>query len=153
MNALLNPANRPRTGVRWPFVAHIVVMFSFVTVFNAIYLNMLSISNVDNREFTGSDSLPPGPLGYFGSLYSNANIVVSRVVFLLNHCLADGMLVSCISNLPLGWPTLVTPALSLLRYLWNELLGHCFPLPGVLCIFWYVPIPNRRRCSRLTPPT
>ena len=76
MNALLNPADRPRTGVRWPFVVHIVAMFSFATVIMVAACVSASTSFVDNRGFPGAGyPLLPGPLGYFASLYSNAIII------------------------------------------------------------------------------
>jgi hypothetical protein len=98
MNALLNPANRPGAGIKWPFVAHTTAMFSFVIVIVVMTLHVLSISYVDHREFPGSYFPVPGPLGYYSSLYSNPLDVVPKVLFLFNDCLADGLLVSAISN-------------------------------------------------------
>jgi hypothetical protein len=34
------------------------------------------------------------------------------------------------------------PALSLLRHLWHELLGHRLPMPDVARHFWYVLEPS-----------
>ena len=74
-------------------------MFSFVTIFTAINLDIQSISYVDNREFPGDDVMfPPGPLGYEFLIYSKAISVVPSVMFHLNTCLADGLLVSCLTN-------------------------------------------------------
>ena len=96
MNALLNPVDR-RTGVRWPFVVHTVAMFLFTTVLVVAGGISMTASFVGNREFPGGHfPLLPGPLGYFLSLYSNAVVIVPRVMFLLNHCLADGLLVSVV---------------------------------------------------------
>jgi hypothetical protein len=60
MAALFNPANRRREGIKWGLVSYTVVMFSFVTVFTAMNLNIQSISYIDNREFPGVEGvLPP----------------------------------------------------------------------------------------------
>ena len=101
LNALLNPVNRPGTGIKWPFVAHTIAMFSFVTVIIVMCLGVLPVCYIDNREFPGGYFPVPGPLGYYASLYSKPIDVVPKVMFLLNYCLADGLLVSAISNQPL----------------------------------------------------
>jgi hypothetical protein len=95
MSALLNPAYPTREGIRWGLVAHTVAMFSFVTIFTALNLDLQSISYIDNRDFPGNSSMfPPGPLGYQIFIYSKALNVVPTVMFHLNTCLADGLLVS-----------------------------------------------------------
>jgi len=64
-----------------------------VTVFTAMNLNIQSISYIDNREFPGVEGvLPPGPIGYQWSIYSNVLTVVPNLMFLLNNWLADGLL-------------------------------------------------------------
>ena len=139
LNALLNPVNRPGTGIKWSFVAHTIAMFSFVTVIIVMCLGVLPICYIDNREFPGGYFPVPGPLGYYASLYSNPIDIVPKVMFLLNYCLADGLLVSAISNQPLRmFNAGRSPALSLLHYLWKELLGHRLPLPDVYHILRYV---------------
>lgn len=94
MSALLNPANRAGGSIKWLLVAHAAVMFSLVTVFTAMYLDLQPSSYVDNREFPGTASLPSGPLGYQHLIYSEAISLVPRVIFMLNNWLADGLLVS-----------------------------------------------------------
>lgn len=92
--ALFSPTNRSKGGIKWPLVAHTVVMFSFVTVYTATSLDLQSISYIDNREFPGVDGLlPPGPLGYQLFIYSKAINIVPNVMVLLNNWLADGLLV------------------------------------------------------------
>jgi hypothetical protein len=99
MGALLNPVYPTREGVRWGLVAHTAAMFSFVTIFTAINLDIQSISYIDNREFPGDSSMfPPGPLGYQIFIYSKAISVVPTIMFHLNTCLADGLLVSHVSS-------------------------------------------------------
>ena len=99
MDALLNPANRPRGGVKWPLVVHTVAMFSFVTIYNAMSFDLQSISSIDNREYPGkTNAIPPGPIGYQELLSSNVDNVVPNIMFLLNSWLADGLLVSSIPN-------------------------------------------------------
>ena len=58
MSALLN---RTRRDIKWVLVAHTVTMFSCVTTGTA---GGLYIQSIDNREFPGSDVMPPGPVGY-----------------------------------------------------------------------------------------
>ena len=100
MNALLNPADHQSTRIKWPLVAHTVATFLFATVLTVTDLDMLSTSFINNREFPGhgDDVIPPGPVGYMISLYSNVFDIVPRIMFLLNHCLADGLLVSPTPN-------------------------------------------------------
>ncbi|KAF9646468.1 hypothetical protein BDM02DRAFT_3012112 [Thelephora ganbajun] len=93
MSALFSSANRRRESVKWGLVGYTVVMFSFVTIFTAINLDVQSISYVDNREYPGvTNVLPPGPLGYQSFIYSQAISVVANLMFLLNNWLADGLL-------------------------------------------------------------
>ena len=92
MNALLNPVNRTRGGIKWLLVAHTVAIFVFVTVFTAMNIDILSISYIDNREIRDVTE-PPGPLGYQYLTYSTPIGIVSTVMFLLNNLLVDGLLV------------------------------------------------------------
>jgi hypothetical protein len=96
MNALLNPVNRAGGRIKWLLVTHTTAMFLFVTVFTGMYLNLQSISFIDNREFPGNATLPlpPGPLGYQHLIYNEPVSLVSRFMFMLNNWLADGLLVS-----------------------------------------------------------
>ena len=95
MGALINPTNRRRQGIKWGLVSYTVIMFSFVTIFTAMNLNIQSVSYIDNREFPGVENvLPPGPLGYQWFLYSDVLTIVPNLMFLLNNWLADGLLVS-----------------------------------------------------------
>jgi hypothetical protein len=99
MGALLNPVNRAKGGIKWSFVAHTTAMFSFVTIFTVTTLDIRSISYIDNRDFPGEDGVfPPGPVGYLFLTYSNAISITPKVMFLLNNSLADGLLVSYMSN-------------------------------------------------------
>lgn len=95
MSALLNPVNSTRGGIKWPLVAYTVVMFSIVTLSNAIGLDIRSISYIDNREFPGVDGeLPPGPVGYENLIIFEAISILPSITFFLNNWLADGFLVS-----------------------------------------------------------
>lgn len=94
MAALLN-LDRTRERTKWGLVVHAVAMFSFVTIYTAMTLNIQSISFIDNREFPGvGDVLPPGPVGYQFFIYSKPISIVPNVMFVLNNWLADGLLVS-----------------------------------------------------------
>lgn len=99
LSALLSTTERSRGGVRWGFVAHTAAMFSLVTIYTAINLEIQSISNIDNREFPGTDVMPPGPFGYELFISSTAIGVVPTIMFQLNTWLADGLLVSSVFNL------------------------------------------------------
>jgi hypothetical protein len=95
MGALLNPANCTGGSIKWGLVVHTATMFSFVTVYTATALDILSICYIDGREFPGGgEVLPPGPLGYRFSIYPKPLAIVPNVLFLLNNWLADGLLVS-----------------------------------------------------------
>ena len=95
MVALFNPVYRRGEGVRWGLVSCTVLMFSVVTVYTAMYLNIQSISLIDNRDFPGiEDVLPSGPLGYRWFIHSEAPFVIQTVMFLLGNWLADCLMVS-----------------------------------------------------------
>ena len=94
MAALFNPVHRRREGIKWGLVSYTMVMFSFVTVFTAMNLDIQSSSYIDNRGFPGVEGAsPPGPIGYKWFIYSNVITVVPNLMFLLNNWLADGLLV------------------------------------------------------------
>ena len=102
MRALFDPANRRRQGgIKWGLVGYTLAMFSFVTIFTAMNLDIQSISFIDNREFPGvGDVFPPGPLGYQLFIYSKPITVVPNLMFLLNNWMADGLLVRFSATLP-----------------------------------------------------
>jgi hypothetical protein len=86
-------------------VAHTIAMFSFVTIYTAITLNIQSISFIDNREFSGTshDSvIPPGPLGYQWFIFSTPISIVPTPMLFLNNWLTDGLLVSVYRPLSLA---------------------------------------------------
>jgi hypothetical protein len=98
IDALLDPINRTRGGVRWLLVIHTVVTFSFLTVHTAMNLDISTIAYVDNREYPGSGGSPVGPLGYMYRSYANAFGIVSTFMFLFNNWLADGLMVGSVPN-------------------------------------------------------
>jgi len=103
--ALLNPVHRRGEGIRWGLVSCTVLMFSVVTVYTATYLNIQSISLIDNREFPGIEGvLPPGPLGYRWFIHSKAIFVIQTAVFLLGGWLADCLMVSSLFNVVFACP-------------------------------------------------
>ena len=53
MAAFFNPVHRRKGGVLWGLASYTVVVFSLVIVLAAINLDILSISDIDNREFPG----------------------------------------------------------------------------------------------------
>ena len=146
LNALLNPVNRPGTGIKWSFVAHTIAMFSFVTVIIVMCLGVLPVCYIDNREFPGGYFPVPGPLGYYASLYSNPIDIVPKVMFLLNYCLADGLLVSAISNQPLGCLMRATPQL----YRCYIIYGKNYWVIAFPCLMY---ITSCGTCSRLRKPS
>lgn len=95
MGALFDPVNHARGGVRWGLVAHTIAMFSLVTVYTAMTLDIQSLCYVDDREFPGVGSaLPPGPIGYRFLLLSKPINIIADSTFLLNNWLADGLMAS-----------------------------------------------------------
>ena len=98
MSALLSPVDRTRMRIRWGLVVYTAVMFSFATIFTAMTFEVQSISYVDNRKFPGSRVFSPGPIGYQYLVSSGASSVIANLVFTLNQWLADGFLVSFMSN-------------------------------------------------------
>ena len=97
LSALLNAVNCPRGTIKWPLVAHTVVMFSILTASIALFLDTQSIAFVDNRNTPSDDGLlSPGPEVYQDFHYSKAGSVALATMVLLNTLLVDGLLVSLI---------------------------------------------------------
>lgn len=102
MGVLLNPVDGKR-GIKWGLVVHTVAMFLLVTIDCCMNFCLQWISYVDNREFLGDPSTPPGPFGYqIGFLYKTPMNTVAGIMSFLNMWLADGLLVSSASNLAVG---------------------------------------------------
>jgi len=142
MAGLLSPLYRGREGVKWGVISYTLALFSIVTVYTAMNLDIESVSYIDNRDFPGvKGMLPPGPLGFRSFLYADALSITPNVMFFLNNWLADAFLVSSFSILYYlcqGSNAGSSPATPLLHNLRQEPLGHRIPLPRVPCIRWYV---------------
>ena len=103
MGSLLDPVNRARGGIKWGLVVHTVAMFSIVTVYTAITLDIQSISFIDNREYPGSSTdsaVPPGPIGYQYLLHSKPIGITPTPMLVLNNWLSDGLLVIACASRP-----------------------------------------------------
>ena len=107
MVALLNPIHPKEKTIKWGLVSYTVAMFSVATVQTAMYLNRISLSYIDNREFPGLGNgwLYPGPAGYQFFMSSEALAVVPNFMFALNNWLADGFLVSSLLDVVLTHPS------------------------------------------------
>ena len=92
-------SNNRKGGIKWGYVAYVAAMFSFVTIYTAMSLNLQSISYIDNREFPGTDDVPPGPLGYQWFIHNKAISIVPNLMFIMTNWLADAFLVRFIPNL------------------------------------------------------
>ena len=155
MAALFNPAHRRGEGIKWGLVSYTAVTFSSVTVATAMNLGILSVSYIDNREFPGDGTAPPGPFGYQLVMEPKALTIIPNLLFVFNDLLADSLLVSCSSDAHVHspkWLIRTPPALSLLRNLFHEPLDHRLPLPHVPWLVGYAfgLFTNRRRHPRLT---
>ena len=154
MATLFSPIHRRGEGIRWGFVSFTAVMFSSVTILTAMNLNILSVSYIDNREFPGEGTAPPGPFGYQLVMDPKALTIIPNLLFVFNDLLADSLLVSCSSDgvFTHRWLTQDPLALPLLRDLFHEPLDRRLPLPHVPWLIGYAfGLPsNRRRHSRLT---
>ena len=114
MGVLLSPANPIKKKIKWALVVHTVALFLFLTIPVGIDLNYLFITYIENREFPGDDEHPPGPLGYDDRLHNKAAFSVFNFMFPLNQWLADGLLVSPISD-PVVWVSNVLMPLTQLH--------------------------------------
>ena len=100
MTALFHPAYRRGEGIKWGFVCYTMVMFSLVTIGNAVYPYLESISYIDNREFSGIEGVVgPGPLAYQMFVAPIVLQIIPNVSFTLSNWLADGLLVSSLCDL------------------------------------------------------
>ena len=99
LGGLLSPIYRRREGAKWGVITYTLAIFSFVTVYTAMNLNIESISYIDNRDFPGAEGMPPGPLGYRSFIYADPISVTPNVMFFLNNWLADGFLVSSLFDI------------------------------------------------------
>ena len=105
MAGLLTPLYRRREGVKWGVISYTLALFSFVTVYTAMNLDIESVSYIDNRDFPGVEGmLPPGPLGFRSFIYSDALSITPNVMFFLNNWLADAFLVSSLFDIVLSLP-------------------------------------------------
>ena len=94
MVSLLSPAHRKGEPIKWWLVSYTVVMFSLATVLTGMDLDIQSISHIDNRNFPGvKGKFPPGPYGYFMSIYYKPINFIPTAAFVLTNWLADGLLV------------------------------------------------------------
>jgi hypothetical protein len=98
MSALLNPVNDIRGGIKWGLVAHTVAMFSFLTLPIAVDLNDRSNCYINERNYPGDDEIPPGPFGAMSLINIEGLHLAYAAMFPLNQWLADGLLVSSVSN-------------------------------------------------------
>ena len=73
-----------------------MAMFSLVTIYTAIVLDLQSVAFIDNQGFSGDGVLPPGPFGYMLSVFGKAIPNVALVVAPLNNWLVDGLVVSIV---------------------------------------------------------
>ena len=99
MGAFFNPVHRTKEGVKWGLAIHTTAMFSIVTVATAVGLYFQSLAYIDNREFTGSNVRPPGPMGA-KYLVSDGFYAVPYIMFQVNQWLADGLLVGSTLHYP-----------------------------------------------------
>ena len=88
MAGLLSSDHRRREGIKWRFILYTMAMFSFVTVYTAMNLQIQSNTFIDHRE------LPGTPLNYQYHARYEALGFIPNVMFNLNNWLADGLLVS-----------------------------------------------------------
>jgi hypothetical protein len=138
MAVLLNPVNTISSGIKWALVAHTVAMISFVSIPFGIDLIDSSTCYVDNRDFTGNDVYPPGPIGYWGTLDIKSTATIFYIMFPVNQWLADGLLVGPFRTLSFRGLTQAVPlAVSLLDHLLHELLDHGAPMSDLPRLRWY----------------
>ena len=105
MTTLLNPFCRRGKRIKWGLVSYTAVTFLFVTVFTAMYLDILSFSYIDNREFPGVEVVAPsGPFGYQWFISSGVFGTIPNVVFSLSNWLADGLSVSSLPDFAFTHP-------------------------------------------------
>jgi len=100
--ALANPAHRKEEGIKWWLVFYTMAMFSFVTVYTATNLHILSMTFIDHRG--SCDPNAAGPIGYqHHAPYTHLGLL-SNIMFDLNNWLADGLLVSSLFDATLTLP-------------------------------------------------
>ena len=157
LSALLGPANRARSLIKWALVAHVGAMFTFQTISIATQLHIESISYIDNRALPDSDgSGYSGPFAYEFLIYNDSISMTSLGTFLLNNWLADGLLVGPVTNsVTQVFNLSLPPALPLLCYFFKQLLGDGHPIPDVPYLFECVlsSSAGRQLHYSLTPPT
>ena len=88
-----------RGVVKWGFLIHTVLIFSFTTVSCAIEGIGRSNAYTDNREYPGVDNVfSPGPIGYLDVISASTVGTIEYLANPLNQWLIDGLLVSAISS-------------------------------------------------------
>lgn len=101
MDALLNPANRKKGGIKWGLVVHTLAMFSFLTVDFCVNFAYQSFGYI-NCEFPGDKLSVGGPCRGHYAPFRAPLAIVSEIMFYLNMWLADGLLVSYLGPSPPG---------------------------------------------------
>ena len=92
---VVRPARRRGERIKRGIVPYTALMFSIVTIFYALSVNIQSLSFIDNRGFPGVEGMPfVGPVGYRSFLESKAPGLAINLMWCLNSWLADGLLAS-----------------------------------------------------------
>ena len=95
MNALLNPVTSKKRAIKWVFVFHTTAMFSIVTALTAIKAYILFSNYSGYLKFRPLLGNTTGPIRY---LRIDEDSAAFNILFTLNQWLADGLLVSSISE-------------------------------------------------------
>ena len=113
ITGLFDPEHRRGQRVKWGLVSYTMVMFSILTALTAMSSVTLSISFIDNRQFTGVEGVvPPGPFGYVLFISPMAISFLTNAMAILNNWLADGLLVSSLFDHALTHPCVSPQLLS-----------------------------------------
>ena len=118
MDALFNPVNRKKGGIKWGLAAHTVAMFSFLTVDICINFAYQSYGYI-NCEFPGDELAVDGPCeGRYGP-FATPLAIICEIMFYLNMWLADGLLVSSVLDpvSPVSYASRVSSSIDAISFI------------------------------------
>lgn len=89
-----------RRSAKWGLLAQTVTLFLVLTIHISVDQYAALLELIENRNFPGTETLPPGPIGYDATHSSLTPFAIYIVMFPLNQWLSDGLLVSSVKLQP-----------------------------------------------------
>lgn len=99
LGATFSSTNRARVGTNWDLLSYCIAMFSFVTMYIAMDLNLHPFFTLTPENSLETTKHPRAAFGYQWPIHSSELFIVPDFVFMLDNWLVDGPLVSSFLHL------------------------------------------------------